>query len=117
AGTVMLIATHQSYIANVTPGLAARRRIFFLAKLPLFKSRALAAFMRFFGTVSVNNAGFSRGGLDGMLTYLNQGKMVLVFPEGERCWDGKVAELKPGVTLLIKKARAPIIPMGLAGAF
>lgn len=116
-GPVILIANHQSYLDIVPLGLAARRRIFFLAKLPLFKSKVLAAIMRFFGTVSVNNAGFSRGGLEGMLTYLNEGKVVLVFPEGERCWDGKLAELKPGVTLLIKKARAPVVPIGMAGAF
>jgi 1-acyl-sn-glycerol-3-phosphate acyltransferase len=116
-GPVLLIANHQSYMDIVPLGLAARRRIYYLAKLPLFQSKILAAIMRFFGTVAVDNEGFSRAGLEGILGCLKERKMVLVFPEGERCWDGKLAELKPGVTLVIKKAKVPIVPIALAGAF
>ncbi len=42
---------------------------------------------------------------------------MLVYPEGERSWDGKLAPLKPGVTLLVRRARCPIVPVGIAGAF
>jgi len=116
-GPVLLIANHQSYIDIVALGLASRRRVYFLAKKPLFNSRLLGGFMRAFDTISVDSTGFSRSGLEGILEHINRGLTVLVFPEGERCWDGKVSELKPGVTLLIRKSKATVVPMGLAGAF
>jgi 1-acyl-sn-glycerol-3-phosphate acyltransferase len=42
----------------------------------------------------------------------------MVFPEGDRTWDGVMKELRPGIHLLIKKVpQMPIIPMGIAGAY
>jgi len=116
-GPVLLIANHQSYLDIIPLGLAARRRIYFLAKKPLFRSKILAWIMRFFDTVAIDNEGMSRAGLQGILEHLQRGQVVLIFPEGERCWDGKLGELRPGVTLVVRKAKAPVVPMGLAGAF
>jgi len=48
---------------------------------------------------------------------LQFGQAVVVFPEGERTYDGKMQPLKPGIQLLIKRTQAPIIPVGIAGAF
>jgi 1-acyl-sn-glycerol-3-phosphate acyltransferase len=52
-----------------------------------------------------------------LLQELGKGHVVLVYPEGERTWNGKLAPLKPGVTLLVRRARCPIVPVGIAGAF
>jgi 1-acyl-sn-glycerol-3-phosphate acyltransferase len=73
--------------------------------------------MDLFGTVSVDNEGFSRAGLEGIMQELKKGHAVLVYPEGERSWDGKLAALKPGVTLLVRRGHCPIVPVGIAGAF
>src|SRR5439155_23069576 len=48
---------------------------------------------------------------------LHLGQAVVVFPEGERTYDGQMHSLRPGIQLLIKRAQAPIIPIGIAGAF
>ena len=48
---------------------------------------------------------------------LKAGQAVLVFPEGERTTTGELQRLKPGVLLLIKRMAAPIVPIGIAGAF
>jgi 1-acyl-sn-glycerol-3-phosphate acyltransferase len=117
SGPVLLIANHQSYLDIIALGLAARRRIYFMAKKPLFQSRLLAWIMRFFDTVSIDSEGMSRAGLQGILEHLHKDQVVLVFPEGELCWDGKLGELRPGVSLVIRKAEAPVVPIGLAGAF
>ncbi|MFL5338646.1 MAG: lysophospholipid acyltransferase family protein [Gemmataceae bacterium] len=115
-GPVLLIANHQSYLDIVPLGLASAQRVYYVAKKPLFKSRILGGIMRSFETISIDSNS-SRGGLDGILEHLKSGKTVLVFPEGERCWDGKLGELRPGVSLLIRKAKVPVVPLGLAGAF
>src|SRR5947208_14814449 len=40
-----------------------------------------------------------------------------MFPEGERTHTGAVQPLKPGVSLLIKRVKCPIVPVGVAGTY
>src|SRR5262245_26306720 len=116
-GPVLLIGNHQSYFDIPLMALACPRRLWFLARKPLFNNLLLRWIMDFFGTVAVDNEGFSRAGLEGLLQELRKGHATLVYPEGERSHDGKLAELKPGVTLLVRRVRCPIVPVGVAGAF
>jgi 1-acyl-sn-glycerol-3-phosphate acyltransferase len=48
---------------------------------------------------------------------LKMGEGVLVFPEGERTHDGKMQQLRAGVSLLLKLEGLTILPVGIAGAF
>src|SRR5262249_56464322 len=56
-------------------------------------------------------------GLKMILQQLQAGQAVVMFPEGTRTHDGRMRPLRPGVHLLIKRARAPIVPVGIAGTF
>ncbi len=48
---------------------------------------------------------------------MKRGEMVLIFPEGTRTLDGEVARLKPGFSALAKRARVPLLPIGIDGAY
>jgi len=48
---------------------------------------------------------------------LRNGKVLLVFPEGTRTIDGKLAEFKKGAAILAVELGVPIVPVGLTGAF
>jgi len=48
---------------------------------------------------------------------LQEKQAVVIFPEGERSPDGDFCPLKPGILLLLRKSKAPIIPIGIAGAY
>jgi 1-acyl-sn-glycerol-3-phosphate acyltransferase len=67
--------------------------------------------------VPVDQEGVAKEGLKTILEQLKAGQAVLMFPEGERTRTGEVQPLKPGVLLLIKRMAAPIVPVGIAGAF
>ena len=43
--------------------------------------------------------------------------MVTIFPEGSRTFDGQLGEFKPGFGLIAKRARVPIVPVAIVGAF
>jgi len=46
---------------------------------------------------------------------LDRGFHVLVFPEGTRSTSGKLAPFRPGIGLLVKQAKAPVLPVALRG--
>src|SRR5262249_32579155 len=64
-----------------------------------------------------DEGGVAKEGLKTSLELLNAGKPLLLFPEGERTWQGTMQAFKPGLLLLIKRAPVPIVPVGIAGAF
>src|SRR5206468_936389 len=61
--------------------------------------------------------GVGKEGIRTILEQLQAGRAVLVFPEGSRTPDGKIHPLRPGIQLLIKRTQAPIVPIGIAGAY
>jgi 1-acyl-sn-glycerol-3-phosphate acyltransferase len=115
SGPALLIANHESFIDPLLVGVSVRRHLAFLARSNLFKG-AFGRFLRSVNTRPVDQEGFAREGLKAMIDLLGQGWPVLVFPEGERAWDGVMQPFKPGVHLIIKKSLAPVVPCGIAGA-
>ncbi len=117
SGPVMLVANHQSFLDPIAIGLAAYRKISFLTRKSLFNNAAIGTYLKSVGCCPINIEGVAKEGIRSTLELLNQGKAVLIFPEGTRSEDGMLQELKPGIQLLIKKSNAIIIPVGIAGAF
>jgi len=48
---------------------------------------------------------------------IDRGWSVLVFPEGARTRDGKMAPFRAGIGLLVKQTRLPVVPVRLDGIF
>jgi 1-acyl-sn-glycerol-3-phosphate acyltransferase len=117
-GTALLIANHQSFLDPLAVGLAARRHLTYLARKTLFTGNKLfGRFLESVNCVPVDQEGVATEGLKITIGELKKGKAVLVFPEGERTPTGQMLPLKPGIHLIIKRAMAPIIPVGIAGAY
>jgi 1-acyl-sn-glycerol-3-phosphate acyltransferase len=117
SGPALLIANHQSFLDPVLVGLAARRRVTFLARKTLFKHWTFRLIAGGLNPVPVNQEGFAREGLKTILDQLERGRAVGIFPEGERTSDGQMHEFRPGIHLLIKRIEMPIVPVGIAGTF
>jgi 1-acyl-sn-glycerol-3-phosphate acyltransferase len=117
AGPVLLIANHQSYMDPILLGLCSPRQLRYLARKSLFRNPLFAWLIRALSAVPIDQEGVGKEGIKTILEQLRQGQAVVVFPEGERTHDGAVQPLKPGVHLLIKRTQAPIVPVGIAGAF
>jgi len=48
---------------------------------------------------------------------LRLGRILMIFPEGERTFDGRLREFKPGTALLIRATGVPAIPVAIHGAY
>jgi 1-acyl-sn-glycerol-3-phosphate acyltransferase len=116
-GPALLIANHQSYLDPVLIGLASRRHLCYLARKTLFRHPLFRLLIESLNAVPIDQEGVGKEGIRTVLEQLKAGRAVVVFPEGERTPDGSMLPLKPGIQLLIKRSTAPIIPVGIAGAY
>ena len=46
---------------------------------------------------------------------LDRGMHVLLFPEGTRSAEGRLARFRPGIGLLVKQSAAPVLPIAIRG--
>jgi 1-acyl-sn-glycerol-3-phosphate acyltransferase len=116
-GSVLVVANHQSFIDPVLVGLCCPRHPAYIARQTLLKNRWLGRLVMSLGMVPIDHEG---GGLEGLresLALLEGGRPVIMFPEGTRSPDGNFLPLRPGVALLIKRGKVPVLPVGIAGAF
>ncbi|MSR51903.1 MAG: 1-acyl-sn-glycerol-3-phosphate acyltransferase [Gemmataceae bacterium] len=116
-GPVLFLSNHQSFLDPVLIGLSLPRQARFVHRQTLQNKKWLTWLMASLRGIPIDHRGFSREGLQATLDALECGESVAMFPEGERTHDGLLGEFKPGISLLIKRTKCPIIPIGIAGAF
>lgn len=51
------------------------------------------------------------------LRHLQAGRVVCIYPEGERSWDGALQPFRPGTLRLALQAGVPILPVGIEGMY
>ncbi len=113
----MLLATHQSLMDPVLIGMVPNRRLNFLARKTLFKNSLFGFMIRLLDAIEIDR---ERGGLAGlreMLSRLQKGEMVLLFPEGTRSSDGEIGNLKPGFIPVARRSQVPLFPIAIVGAY
>ncbi|MEY4394640.1 MAG: hypothetical protein RL595_1889 [Planctomycetota bacterium] len=116
-GPVLLIANHESFLDPISVGLTSTRNLCYLARKTLFKNPWLSSYLKAVGVFPVDLDGVAKEGIRATLDLLQKNKVVLLFPEGTRSETGNVQNLQPGIFLLAKKSGAPILPVGIAGAY
>ena len=115
-GGVLLVANHMSFLDPILLGIPLRRPLNYVARSTLFIP-VLGFFLRSLGTFPIQREGMGASGMKETLRRLRNGGIVTLFPEGTRSRDGKLAQLKPGIAVLVARAGVPVVPAGLAGTF
>jgi len=118
-GPVIIAANHCSNLDPVIVGCSYPKRLRYLAKSSLFKVPLLGTLIRWLGAIPVKreDAQGAASALKQLISLLESGENVLVFPEGSRSLDGKLQPLEEGVAMLSVKTNAPIIPVWVHGSF
>ena len=116
-GPVLILSNHQTFFDPVFVGLAVPRYVNWVARQTLYKNPWLDRLISSLRAIPIDHRGFSREGLQATLDALERGACVGMFPEGERTHTGMLEPFKPGISLLIKRTRAPIAPVGIAGGY
>jgi 1-acyl-sn-glycerol-3-phosphate acyltransferase len=116
-GGVLLVSNHQSFLDPVLATLAIPRECNYMARDTLFHIRWLRPIMEYLNAFPVKRDTADMGAIKETLRRLKAGKVVLAFPEGTRTEDGSIGPMRAGVVLLARKARVPIVPTLILGAF
>jgi 1-acyl-sn-glycerol-3-phosphate acyltransferase len=117
SGGVLVVSNHQSHLDPVLVGLAFDRRLNYVARDTLFGFAPFAWLMMSLDAIPIDREGTGLGGLKESLRRLRDGEMLLIFPEGTRTRDGEVGQLKPGFLALARRAKVPLLPVGLDGSY
>ena len=115
-GGVLLVANHLSYLDVFVLGIPLKRPLNYVARSTLFVP-GLGALIRSVGGFPIQREGMGASGLKETLKRLKHGGIVTLFPEGTRSADGTLGEIKPGIAVLVSRAKVPVVPAGLAGTF
>lgn len=116
-GPFLAIANHESFLDPILIALAVMRPMRFLARRTLFEPRWFGWLISSLGAIPLNHDMSGKEGLKAGLELLKSGNGLMIYPEGTRTQDGRLQPFKPGVLVLIRRSRAPILPIGVAGAF
>jgi 1-acyl-sn-glycerol-3-phosphate acyltransferase len=117
-GALLIVANHQSYLDPPVIGCAIRsRHLDYIARAGLFESRVVGGLITTFNSIPIKEEGGDAGAIKEVLRRLDEGRAVLIFPEGTRSPDGAMREFKRGVALLVKRSRCPVLPVAVEGAF
>ena len=116
-GGMLLAANHQSYMDPVFVGLRLQQELHFMARKSLFRNPLFGGLLRFLNAFEVNRDSADLNAVRRAIGLLRGGNTLLVFPEGTRTRNGKIGELKAGISLLAGRADVPVVPVLIEGAF
>ena len=116
-GGVLICPNHFSHLDPMAVGCIARRRVNFLAKKSLFDQRLFGWYLSVLHSIPIDREATGIGGMKETLKRLKKSEPVVMFPEGERSWDGNLLPLMKGFTALVKRVKVPIVPVGIHGTY
>lgn len=117
AGGALVCANHQSNLDPPIVGMMSNRRMNYLAKKTLFLRQPLKWVIEHLDAIPIDRDGMGIGGIKETIRRLRRGEMVLMFPEGQRTFDGEMTPMMPGICALARRTRVPLVPVGFDGAF
>ncbi|MEM1423070.1 MAG: lysophospholipid acyltransferase family protein [Planctomycetota bacterium] len=117
SGPLVVVSNHQSHFDPPLVSHCFRRRaIHFFARDSLFDIPLLGKLIPRLQAFPVKRGETDTKAIREALRRLDMGAAVLLFPEGTRSTDGGVQEFKRGALLLLRKAKCPVLPVGIDGA-
>lgn len=114
-GGILLMSNHASHLDPVFLGAAVNRNLNYMARATLFKPGIIKWFLLNMNAFPVHLGVPDRGAIRRALQLLDNGNILLIFPEGTRTIDGTLGKPQAGVGLIAYRAKAPVIPVFLNG--
>jgi len=121
SGSFLVCPNHQSYldplfVCGALP-YHAFRRLFFVGAVEYFETPLTRLVARTVNIVPVDPDSNLVPAMKAGAFGLTHGKILMLFPEGERSIDGTVKKFKKGAAILARHLGVPIVPVALKGIY
>jgi 1-acyl-sn-glycerol-3-phosphate acyltransferase len=117
AGPFLLLSNHQSVLDPFFIQGACPRALHPMAKSTQFASPAMRWILPYFNAFPVRRFQPDPQAVRVALRRLAAGNAVHIYIEGERSWDGRLQEPRPGTVRIALKAGVPVVPCSISGAY
>jgi long-chain acyl-CoA synthetase len=119
SGAGIVSPNHQSYLdpfllCAMVP-FPIFRRFFFVGAVEYFETPLTKRFARLANLVPVDPDSNLVPAMQAGAFGLAHGRVLVLFPEGERAIDGTVKKFKKGAPILAQHMRVPIVPVAIKG--
>ncbi len=116
-GGVLILSNHVSFYDPPLIGLSLKEEIYYLARSSLFRFYPFKLILKLLHAIPIEKGIASHDVLRFLQKLLEQGQSVLIFPEGRRSPDGRLAPLREGALILALATQADIYPVYIEGAY
>ncbi len=114
-GPLLIVANHLSWYDPILVGVVLPRRAWFFTKVELFRWPILGLGCRLTGQIPVHRGESDRAALEKGLSYLQEGKVLVVFPEGSVAQQGQMIAARMGAAMLAIRSGVPVLPIAHTG--
>ncbi|MGN0186795.1 MAG: AMP-binding protein [Paludibacteraceae bacterium] len=116
----IIVANHRSMLDGyfITSKLQSKfvKNTFFFAKAKHLRTKFLTFMARKNNVIVMDINKNVRESLQQMAMVLQEGKNIIIFPEGTRSKDGKLLAFKDSFAILSTELNVPVVPVAIAGA-
>ncbi|MDR0804850.1 MAG: 1-acyl-sn-glycerol-3-phosphate acyltransferase [Oscillospiraceae bacterium] len=110
-GGYVIASNHQNYFDPPLLAALVKGTFSFMAKKELFEGgKPFKWLITALGAFPVEKGGDNGAALDRAVSDVKSGRILIIFPEGKRSFDGKIARGKSGTALIAARAGKDILP-------
>ena len=113
-GGALIAANHASYVDIPFVGAGVTRRMWYLGRQDLFLP-VLRPVLEWLGWIPIRQDRLDRDGFGKAIRLIQEGKVVVIYPEGTRTPDGALRRGKPGIGVIVAETGCAVIPAYLSG--
>lgn len=116
-GAFIIASNHASYLDPILLGISLHRALNYMARENLFRRRFSDFIMRSVHAFPVKRNDSDYGAMRKALSLLEEGKPLVIFPEGTRSKDKELRKGKPGIGFMAVRSGVPVVPAYVGGSF
>lgn len=117
SGAAIIASNHTSFFDPPIVSTSWPQEVHFLARESLFKHRFFGSLIRALNAHPISGDVGDITVFKSICKLLNEGKKLVLFPEGKRSNNGQLGLIKPGIGLLISRTQSAVIPAYIVGAY
>jgi len=114
-GALLIVVNHLNLADPPLVSVSLKRRVIFMAKEELFRSRFIGYFISSFGAFPVHRGQLDRQALRLADRVLAEGLALAMFPEATRSKNAQLQRAFPGSALIALRHGVPILPVAITG--